>query len=164
MSPTPLPYRPCVGIALFNAYGQVFVGKRVGQGGQHAWQMPQGGIDRGEEPQDAAMRELTEETGVRSAEIVQQIGEWLCYDLPPQRQGKAFKGRYRGQAQRWFALRFTGSEKEIRLDAHGKPEFSEWRWVTLLETPKLVVPFKRHVYEAVVTAFTPIAKNMAKRG
>ena len=131
-------------------------------GGQ-AWQMPQGGIDSGEEPYAAAVRELAEETGVRSAEKLGQIDEWLCYDLPEQRVGKAFKGRYRGQAQRWFAMKFVGAQNEIRLDAHGKPEFSEWRWVTLAETPSLVVPFKRQVYQTVVTAFGPLAKSAGRR-
>ena len=153
-----LPYRPCVGIALFNERGLVFVGKRARQSGDHVWQMPQGGIDEGEEPVEAARRELEEETGVRSAEFIAQIDDWLCYDLPESADGTPYKGRYRGQAQRWFAMRFTGSDSEIRLDAHGKPEFSDWRWAPLRETPNLVVPFKRNVYVAVVKAFTGVSK------
>ena len=162
LGPSQLPYRPCVGIALFNQNGEIFVGKRARVSGSHAWQMPQGGIDTGEEPYDAAIRELAEETGVRSVEKLGQIDEWLCYDLPEQKQGKAFKGRYRGQAQRWFAFKFVGEQTEIELDAHDKPEFSEWKWVTLAETPSLVVPFKKQVYLAVVTAFAPLAKRAAR--
>jgi putative (di)nucleoside polyphosphate hydrolase len=153
-----LPYRPCVGIALFNRDGEVFLGKRAGESGRYAWQMPQGGIDEGEEAAAAARRELYEETGVSSAAFIAQIDDWLCYDLPDAIAGKPYKGRYRGQAQRWFAMRFTGSDSEIRLDAHGAPEFSEWRWASLRETPDLIVPFKRNVYVSVVKAFAKVAK------
>lgn len=159
-----LPYRPCVGVALFNGGGDVFAGRRRGCAGPHVWQMPQGGIDPGETPEAAAFRELREETGVRSARVLDEISGWLHYDLPPERVGKALKGRWRGQKQRWFAMRFTGPESEIRLDAHGEPEFSEWRWIALSSAPELVAPFKREVYQSVAAAFAPLARPAARGG
>lgn len=157
-----LPYRPCVGVALFNGAGEVFAGWRRGHTGPHVWQMPQGGIDPGEAPEAAAFRELEEETGVRSAQMLDQIGGWLHYDLPPGQIGKALKGRYRGQKQRWFAMRFTGAESEIRLDAHGKPEFIDWRWIPLARAPELVAPFKRDVYQSVAAAFAPLVESITR--
>ncbi|MEW5421574.1 RNA pyrophosphohydrolase [Amorphus sp. 3PC139-8] len=162
VDPDTLPYRPCVGVALFNADGQVFVGERRG-GSEHsltmAWQMPQGGIDDGEEPFAAARRELYEETSISSASLIAEAPDWLTYDLPPELVGVAWKGRYRGQRQKWFALRFEGSDAEIDVlsppDGH-KPEFASWRWEALERLPDLVVPFKRHVYEQVVSAFRDI--------
>lgn len=156
-----LPYRPCVGIALFNRHGDVFVGRRLdGQTGsqemQTAWQMPQGGIDPGEEPYPAALRELYEETGVSSVELLAEAPDWLSYDLPPELLGKAWKGRYKGQTQKWFALRFTGEESEINiLNPPGghEAEFVEWRWQSLRSTPELIVAFKRPVYGAVAQIF-----------
>ncbi|MHC8508826.1 MAG: RNA pyrophosphohydrolase [Rhodospirillales bacterium] len=156
-----LPYRPCVGVALFNSRGEVFAGRRIGQEDAHAWQMPQGGIGEDEDAETAALRELEEETGVRSARVLDQIGEWLYYDLPPDRVSKALQGRYRGQKQRWFAMRFTGDDTEIRLDADDKPEFSEWRWAPLADLPGLIVPFKRGVYQTVAAAFAPLAASIA---
>lgn len=161
---TNMPYRACVGVALFNAAGHVFVGRRrtdklgVGSGaGQFAWQMPQGGIDPGEDPLNAAMRELYEETNIRSIELIAEAPDWFRYDLPLDIMGRALKGRYRGQAQKWFAFRFTGDEREINVHAPGggahRPEFSDWKWEQLENLPGLIVPFKRQVYEQVVDAF-----------
>jgi putative (di)nucleoside polyphosphate hydrolase len=159
-----LPYRPGVGIMLINRDGKVFVGRRVGGpehvDADHAWQMPQGGMDEGEDPYAAALRELYEETGVRSVERLGEIPEWLTYDIPEAIIGLAWKGRYRGQKQRWFALAFTGDDSEIDIAAPGghEPEFSEWRWEEMERLPALVIPFKRKVYERVVREFAPLAR------
>jgi putative (di)nucleoside polyphosphate hydrolase len=159
-------YRPCVGIALFNREGRVFVGRRrVGaHEGQlrHAWQMPQGGIDAGESAADAAHRELYEETNVRSVAFLAETEDWVRYDIPTPLAGLNWKGRYVGQRQKWVALRFTGEEGEIDVEhpaggAH-KPEFGAWRWEELARVPKLIVPFKRDVYETVAKAFARFAK------
>jgi len=155
-----LPYRPCVGIMLLNRQGQVWIGKRDdGHGSSnytYAWQMPQGGIDQGETPADAALRELYEETSVRSVSIVAEAPDWFTYDYPPEVVRKTRKGKYRGQAQRWFALRFEGGDDEINIltppEGH-KAEFNEWKWVDAQVLPGLIVPFKRPVYERVVAAF-----------
>ena len=149
-----LPYRPCVGVMLADARGRVFVGERIETPG--AWQMPQGGIDPGETPRAAALRELEEETGVPAArvEVEAETPGWLTYDLPPELLGKVWKGRYRGQQQRWFLLRFTGSDGDIRLDLP-HPEFQAWEWTspdTLLDR---IVPFKREVYRQVLDHFAP---------
>lgn len=161
-----LPYRPCVGVALLNRDGLVFIGRRKREAGpehvdgDRAWQMPQGGIDDGEEPLAAALRELHEETNV-PADAVTLLGEtrdWLAYDLPPAVMKQAWKGRYRGQRQKWFAFGLTGSEAVIDVDAPGggrhKPEFEAWRWERLEALPDLIIPFKRPVYEGVVAAFS----------
>ena len=161
-----LPYRPCVGMCVLNRDGRVFIGRRI-DGPEHvdavhAWQMPQGGVDRGEDPWPAARRELYEETNIRSVEKLGEIDEWLCYDIPRELVGKAWKGRYRGQCQKWYALRFTGDEREIDI-AHPagghEPEFVEWRWGRMKKLPELVVPFKRPVYERVVKEFAKFAKS-----
>jgi putative (di)nucleoside polyphosphate hydrolase len=159
-----LPYRLNVGAALFNRDGLVFMGRRgdVPAGADHVWQMPQGGIDAGEDPREAVLRELAEETGTANAEIVAEHDEWLQYDLPADLVGRAFRGRYRGQRQRWFALRFLGTDQDIRLDAHLPAEFVEWRWVSLAEVPALAVPFKRAIYEAVAQDFAPFAAPMSR--
>ena len=154
-----LPYRLNVGAALFNREGRVFIARRadLATSSPHAWQMPQGGIDEGEDPRDAVLRELQEETGVVRAEIIGEHGDWLTYDLPDELVGKLFGGRYRGQRQRWFALRFLGEDGEVRLDAHTHPEFIEWRWAALAEVPALCVPFKRATYEVVAREFARFA-------
>jgi putative (di)nucleoside polyphosphate hydrolase len=159
-----LPYRPCVGTAVFNRDGLVFIGRRVSGpefgNGTYAWQMPQGGIDPGEDPWPAALRELYEETNIRSVERLGEIAEWLKYDLPPEFIPKAWGGKYRGQTQKWYALRFTGDDSEIDI-AHPagghEPEFVEWRWEPLQNLPNLIIPFKRPVYERVVKEFAKFA-------
>jgi len=158
-------YRPCVGIAVFNADNLVFIGRR--KGGQehvargHEWQMPQGGIDPGEAPVKAAIRELNEETNITSITPLGELAGWLSYDLPDAIADIAWKGRYRGQAQKWFAFRFCGKNGEIDISAPGggshKPEFIDWRWERLERTPGLIIPFKRPVYEAVAAAFSRFA-------
>jgi putative (di)nucleoside polyphosphate hydrolase len=159
-----LPYRPCVGLVVLNPAGRVFVGRRI-DGPEHvdeghAWQMPQGGVDPGEDPWPAALRELYEETNIRSVEKLAEIADWLAYDIPPDILGRAWKGRYRGQTQKWYALRFTGDEREIDV-AHPagghEPEFSAWRWVRMQDLPGLIVPFKRKVYARVVQEFSHLA-------
>jgi len=156
-----LPYRPCVGMMLINRAGLVFVGRRVGGpehvDAEHSWQMPQGGLDEGEDPYDAALRELREETSVHSVALLAESREWYAYDLPGNVGRKAWKGKYRGQKQKWFALRFTGNDKEInvlRPTGGHKPEFVEWRWEKMERLPALIIPFKRKVYEQVVKEFS----------
>jgi putative (di)nucleoside polyphosphate hydrolase len=148
--PSDLPYRPCVGIMLFNRHGKVFVGKRIEQTVE-GWQMPQGGIDKGESPKQAALRELKEEVGTDKAEIIGEMEDWVTYDLPEHLIGVAFHGKYKGQKQKWFALRFTGEDRDIDLTSH-EPEFSAFRWVDLKTLPSLIVPFKRETYKAVIAA------------
>ncbi len=150
-----LPYRPCVGIMLFNQDGKVFVGKRIDQTVE-GWQMPQGGIDKGETPVEAVLRELQEEVGTDKAQIIGEMEDWITYDLPPHLVGVAFHGKYRGQRQKWFALRFTGSDTDIDLTAY-EPEFSTFQWVSLAALPGLIVPFKRETYKAVIAAFQNLA-------
>lgn len=150
-----LPYRPCVGIMLIDRRGLIFVAKRIDTTTE-AWQMPQGGIDKGESPRDAALRELEEETGVRTIEPLGESRDWYRYDLPKDLVGKVWKGRYRGQEQKWFAFRFLGEEAEIDINRH-EPEFEAWRWVEIERLPDLIVPFKRQVYADLVTEFRPLA-------
>jgi putative (di)nucleoside polyphosphate hydrolase len=151
-----LPYRRGVGIVLLNGANQVFVAQRIDNPGP-AWQMPQGGIDKGEDALSAAWRELQEETGVKSAEFIAETADWLRYDLPRTLVPKIWKGRYRGQEQKWFAFRFTGDESEIVINGE-HAEFSSWRWADLLETPKLIVDFKRGLYEDIVKAFQHLVR------
>ena len=151
-------YRPCVGVMLLNRQGLVWIGRRFQKqnddGIGHWWQMPQGGIDGDEDPRVAAMRELEEETAVQSAEIIAEAPGWYNYDLPEQLIGHSWKGRYRGQTQKWFAARFLGKDSEINLAPPGhKQEFDQWRWARMSEIVDLIVPFKKPVYEQVVKAF-----------
>ncbi|MHA6264709.1 RNA pyrophosphohydrolase [Arenibacterium sp. CAU 1754] len=149
-----LPYRPCVGVMLMNKDGHVFVGQRLDRDTE-AWQMPQGGVDEGEDPQDAALRELWEETGV-TGDLVEYVGEtegWLPYDLPHDLVPNIWKGRYRGQEQKWFLLRFTGTDDQVKIETD-HPEFSEWRWQPVDELVDKIVPFKRAVYARVVAEFS----------
>lgn len=168
-----LPYRDCAGIALFNARGEVFVGRRAPDDGldrsevDAPWQMPQGGIDRGEDPRRAAERELFEETNVASIRLIAEAPEWIHYDLPDEALGWALKGKYRGQRQRWFAFELTGPDSEIDVQRPGNgafpAEFDAWRWEDLFSTPDLIVPFKRDAYQQVVAAFAHVPKLLAGR-
>lgn len=154
---TPLdkrPYRPCVGIALFNHKGQVFVGERIDTPG--AWQMPQGGIDPGEEIQQTAFRELYEEVGTKKAEILRIASKRICYDLPDHLANELWNGRYRGQEQAWVAMRFTGQDLDIDIHGHPIPEFSAWKWVDLDHVLDFIVPFKRDIYRQVISFFSDI--------
>lgn len=157
---TDLPYRANVGAVLFNRSGHVFVARRADLPAERAangWQLPQGGIDAGENPRAAVLRELEEEIGTGSATIIGEHPEWLTYDLPPDLLGRALGGRYRGQRQRWFALRFEGQDDEVRLDLDPHPEFDAWRWAPLADLPGLAVGFKRPIYETLATSFTRFA-------
>lgn len=160
--PQDLPYRPCVGMLVFNPRGEVWVGRRSpkwrGPYDAPIWQMPQGGIEPGEAPLHAAIRELEEETCMINVQVVGEIADWLSYDLPPELLGIALKGKFRGQRQRWFALRFTGPDSEIDISGQvgHKAEFEAWRWAGIGELPEFAVPFKRPVYERVVAEFTPL--------
>lgn len=147
-----LPYRPCVGIMLINRNRQVFVARRIDMQIGEAWQMPQGGIDKGEEPRGAALRELEEEVGTRRAEIVGECEEWLNYDLPAELVPKVWGGKFRGQTQKWFAMKFLGEDKDINIQTD-HPEFSEWKWVNPVELPGIIVPFKRDIYARLVDEF-----------
>ncbi|PWR24164.1 RNA pyrophosphohydrolase [Zavarzinia aquatilis] len=155
-----LPYRPCVGIMLINPAGLVFVGQRI-DNLVEAWQMPQGGIDDGEEPQTAAMRELGEEIGTEKAEIIAESAGWLNYDLPLELIPKVWKGRYRGQRQKWYAMRFLGTDADINI-ATSHPEFAAWRWVEHHQLPDLIVPFKRDLYQEIVAEFAPLFGGAAR--
>lgn len=148
-------YRPNVGVVLFNAAGLVWLGKRSRTPEPWNWQFPQGGVDAGEDLYDAARRELAEETGVTSTEYLGRTEGWLTYDFPPEVLARG--GKWTGQKQAWFALKFTGDESEIRLDAHHQVEFDDWRWARLDEAPKLIIPFKRAAYEQVAAAFSRFA-------
>ena len=150
-----LPYRPCVGVMLLNGEGRVFVGRRIDQTIE-GWQLPQGGIDEGESPVEAAFRELEEEIGTRNAVLLRECDDWLSYDLPSHLLGVALHGRYRGQRQKWLAMRFQGDDAEIDVrTAH--PEFARWKWLPVDVLPRLVVPFKRDTYAKVIAAFRDLA-------
>ncbi len=159
-----LDYRPCVGVMLLNREGLVFLGRRRHRRHEHFdfdWQMPQGGIDPGEAAYDAALRELFEETNVSSAKLLAEAPDWYSYDLPVEAAKASWRGRYRGQRQIWFAMRFEGDESEIDIhtpggDAH--PEFDAWRWERMERLPQIIVPFKRAVYESVIRDFGHLAE------
>jgi putative (di)nucleoside polyphosphate hydrolase len=160
-----LPYRPCAGLTVFNRDGLVFIGRRS-SGPEHidethVWQMPQGGIDEGEDPYKAALRELYEETNIKSVKKLGEVKDWIAYDIPRDIVGAAWKGKYRGQKQKWYALRFTGNDNEIDIKNPGgghAPEFIAWRWEKLAALPELVVPFKRPIYERVAADFAGLAR------
>jgi putative (di)nucleoside polyphosphate hydrolase len=156
-----LPYRPNVGAVLFNHDGLIFVARRAdmpnAEGPAGGWQLPQGGIDEGEDPEAAVLRELEEEIGTRNAEVIGEHPQWLTYDLPPDLLGIAWRGRYRGQRQRWFAMRFLGNDSDINLELDPHPEFDAWRWVPLAELSSLAVPFKRAIYEVLTVSFARFA-------
>ncbi len=169
-----MPYRDCVGTAVFNDKGLVFIGRRKPEEDPEAsaehgspWQMPQGGIDKGEKPEATALRELFEETSIRSVEQIAEAPGWIYYDLPDDELGVALKGKYRGQRQRWFAFRFTGEESEIDViepgDGSMPAEFDQWRWEELEKLPELIVPFKREAYLEVVAAFRDIPGKLRRR-
>ncbi len=157
-----LPYRPCAGFMLVNADGQVFVGQRIDANRDPktlgAWQMPQGGIDKGEDEEQAALRELEEETGIGAhlVEVIKRSATTHLYDLPPELLGKVWKGKYRGQEQHWFLGRFLGTEADINLNAHEPAEFESYKWIEPAQLPELIVSFKRDVYAALVEEFAPL--------
>jgi putative (di)nucleoside polyphosphate hydrolase len=159
LRPDDLPYRPCVGVMLINREGLVFVGRRIEQTVE-GWQMPQGGIDSGETPGEAAMRELEEEIGTNKAVILREHPDWLCYDLPQHLLGVALHGRYRGQRQKWIAMRFTGEDSDINV-ATAEPEFAAWKWLAIEALPRLIVPFKRDTYTKVIADFRDLAGPVA---
>jgi putative (di)nucleoside polyphosphate hydrolase len=156
-----LPYRRNVGAVLFNPAGLVFVARRAVQPGRTSgaggWQLPQGGLDEGEDPAEAVLRELAEEIGTSDVTILAEHPEWLSYDLPPEAAKHSWGGKYRGQTQKWFALRFRGADSDIRLDAEQPPEFDAWRWAELAELPGLAVGFKRPIYERLAEDFVRFA-------
>jgi len=156
ISPADLPYRPCVGLMVLNHEGKIFVGKRIDQTIE-SWQMPQGGIDPGEEPRETALRELEEEIGTTKVEFLREHPDWLIYDLPPQLVGVAWEGRYRGQTLKWFAVRFVGTDADINLKTPHQ-EFSDWKWADIGELLRLIVPFKRETYAKVIAAFSDLAR------
>ena len=161
-----LPYRPCVGAALFNAKGEVWVGKRilkVNDESRSIWQMPQGGIEAGEPPNVAVIRELEEETGVCDVEFIAETSEWLKYDLPKHLIGRAWNGMYQGQIQKWFALKYHGDDESFCLNKHENPEFCQWKWIALEELVEIAVYFKRDIYRAVVQQFSYIPKRLTNK-
>jgi len=151
-----LPYRPCVGMMVLDPARRIFAGQRI-SGLPDAWQMPQGGIDKGETPREAALRELTEETGITAnqVEILRECPEWLPYDLPRHLVGKLWKGRYRGQKQIWFAIRFHGTDRDVNIHT-ANPEFRSWSWMMRDELIDRIVPFKRDTYARVFAEFTDL--------
>jgi putative (di)nucleoside polyphosphate hydrolase len=157
----PARYRANVGLALFSAAGNVFVGRRINGRGAFQWQLPQGGVDEGETTSEAALREMDEEIGVagKMVDVLEETEDWLYYDFPPELL-RRMGGPYLGQRQKWFALRFKGSDSDVRLDKH-KPEFDAWRWAPLSEIPSLIVPFKRPVYAEVASRFAKWAEPVS---
>lgn len=161
-----LPYRLCVGVMVLDSRGLVWAGRRLAEGNTEydgspqLWQMPQGGIDKNEDPYKAALRELYEETGITSVELLAEAPDWINYDLPEHLIGIGLKGKYRGQRQRWFAMRFTGDDSEIQINPPpdgNQPEFDAWEWKPMFQLPELIVAFKRQAYDKVVAAFSHLA-------
>lgn len=168
-----LPYRPCVGIMVLNSQGLVWAGRRIPLGNSEydgsgqLWQMPQGGIDKGEDPLEAAKRELYEETGMRSVSLLMEAPDWINYDLPAHLIGIGLKGKFRGQTQRWFAFRFDGDDSEIAINpppGGHEPEFEEWAWKPMTDLPGLIVSFKRQVYDTVVATFAHLETATGEKG
>jgi putative (di)nucleoside polyphosphate hydrolase len=162
INPADLPYRPCVGVMILNRDGLVWAGRRIAEGNSEydgspqLWQMPQGGIDKGEDPKDAAYRELYEETGMKTVSLLAEAPEWINYDLPAHLIGIGLRGKYRGQTQRWFAFRFEGDDSEVAINpppGGHEAEFDAWEWKRMEDLPGLIVPFKRAVYDEVVAQF-----------
>lgn len=151
-----LPYRPCAGIMLLNRDNKVFVAKRIDTAVE-AWQMPQGGIDKDEDPKQAAIRELEEETGVTNVKIIAEYEGWLTYDLPDELYGKVWKGKYGGQTMKWYVMRYNGHDKEINIETE-HPEFSEWKWIDIQKLPEMIVPFKKEIYQKLADKFSYLAE------
>jgi putative (di)nucleoside polyphosphate hydrolase len=149
-------YRAGVGVMLLDGRNHVFVGRRIDMAGDN-WQMPQGGIDKGETPREAALRELKEEVGTNHAEVLAESARWFSYDVPREIVGRLWRGRYRGQMQKWFAMRFTGRDSDIDLATH-HPEFNAWKWVAAEELPRLIVPFKHQLYLDILAEFAPLLR------
>jgi putative (di)nucleoside polyphosphate hydrolase len=167
IDPHALPFRPCVGIVVFNRDGKVWIGRRTGAveltGSEMLWQWPQGGIDENEDPLPAAKRELYEETGIHKISLLREHPQWLDYELPEHLIGIALKGRYRGQRQKWFAFLYEGEDSEIDIHSPPEghtPEFDDWRWADLHEVPDLVVSFKRDIYHTIATAFADLSQSL----
>ena len=152
------PYRRGVGVVLLNGDGKVFVAQRINTE-ETAWQMPQGGINKGEDPLEAALRELEEETGTNKAELIAETDDWLHYDLPDDLQSRVWKGKYRGQEQLWYLMRFTGTDADINIETD-HPEFSEWKWADFYSLPDMIVGFKRDLYRQIVDAFADQVRNI----
>ena len=158
----PLPYRQCAGIVLFNDSGMVLVGKRIDQITE-AWQMPQGGIDENEEPLEAALRELEEEINTANVEILAESKNWYKYDLPKNLRGKLWKGRYRGQNQKWFAMKYLGDDKQIQPQSVKKPEFNDWKWIDIEDLPRVAINFKQDIYHSISIEFYEISKSLKEK-
>jgi putative (di)nucleoside polyphosphate hydrolase len=156
-----LPYRSGVGIMLVNAQGLVLVAQRIDMPSD-AWQMPQGGIDKGEAPIEAAWREMKEEIGTDRAELMAESHDWFTYDLPRDLAPRLWRGRFRGQRQKWFAFRFTGADRDIDITSNDHPEFSAWRWASMADLPLLIVPFKQRLYQQLVDEFRPLIERRSR--
>lgn len=163
-----LGYRPCVGIMVLNDQNKVWVGHRMSEtnteysGSEKRWQMPQGGIDKGEDPQPASLRELYEETGIKEVTLLDQTTDWLTYDLPKHMIGTGLRGKWRGQKQMWYAYRFNGRDDDIAINPPpdgNSPEFDDWRWEDMHRLPELIVDFKREIYKKVVAQFAHLASD-----
>ena len=157
-----LPYRQCAGIVLFNYTGMVLVGKRIDQITE-AWQMPQGGIDENEEPLEAALRELEEEINTANVEILAESKNWYKYDLPSNLRKKLWKGKYRGQNQKWFAMKYLGEDNQIQPQSVEKPEFSDWKWIDIEDLPRVAISFKQDIYHSISIEFYEISKSLKEK-